>query len=132
MSSPANNNDDDGDDGTVPSPNTPYFIGLAGQLGVGGILGYSTGYAAKEIGKRVMYYAGAGVITLQLLVYKGIVEVHWDKVFSLANASVDTDGDGKFTAADASVWFHRFTRMISAGVPGSATFLAGVYMGLRA
>ena len=52
---------------SLPASSAPYFMSLAGQLGVGGMLGYSAGYAAKEIGRRVLYYAGVGVLALQVL-----------------------------------------------------------------
>ena len=110
----------------------PYFLSLVGQLGVGGLIGYSTGYAAKEIGKRVLYYTGVGVLAVQVLAYHGIVKVHWGTLFDVIESRLDTDGDGKFTGADVNVWFNRFMRLVSAGVPGSASFCAGVYLGLRA
>ena len=99
---------------------------------MGGMLGYSAGYAAKEIGRRVMYYAGVGVLALQVLQYNGIVKVHWGTLFNVIEGGLDTDGDGKFTGADVNAWFQRFMRIVSAGVPGSASFCAGVYLGLRA
>ena len=110
----------------------PYFLSLAGQLGLGGVMGYSTGYAAKEIGKRVLYYTGVGVLALQVLAYNGIVKVHWGTLFEVIENGLDTDGDGKFTGADINAWFNRFMRLVSAGIPGSASFCAGVYLGLRA
>jgi uncharacterized membrane protein (Fun14 family) len=113
------------------SSSAPYFMSLAGQLGVGGMLGYSAGHAAKEIGRRVMYYAGLGVLALQVLQYNRVVKVHWGTLFSFIEGGLDTDGDGKFTGVDVNAWFQRFMRIVSAGVPGSASFCAGVYLGLR-
>ena len=112
-------------------PAAPYFMSLAGQLGVGGMLGYAAGHAAKEIGRRVMYYVGVGVLSLQVLAYNGIVKVHWGTLFDVIEGRLDTDGDGKVTGADVNAWFQRFMRLVSAGVPGSASFCAGVYLGLR-
>ena len=80
-----------------PASPAPYFMSLAGQLGVGGMLGYSAGYAAKEIGRRVMYYAGVGVLALQVLQYNGIVKVHWGTLFNVIEGGLDTDGDGKIS-----------------------------------
>ena len=122
---------DGGDSASSPIMPASYFISLAGQLGVGGMLGYSAGHAAKEIGKRVIYYVGVGVLSLQTLSYYGIVKVHWGTLFHKIEGGLDTDGDGKFTGTDANAWFQRFMRLVSAGIPGSASFCAGVYLGLR-
>ena len=118
-------------DAIISNMRMPLFMDLAGQLGTGGILGYSVGYAAKEIGRKALYYAGAGIITLQLLAYNKMISVHWGTVFNAIESSLDVDGDGKLTGEDVKVWFTRFLRLVSSGIPGSAGFLAGVYLGLK-
>ena len=112
-------------------PALPVFAGLAGQISVGGVLGYSVGYATREIGKKIMYYAGASVVALQGLSYAGYITIDWTRIFQTINKTVDANGDGKFDAEDVRVWWQRFRAMISNGIPGSAAFLGGVYMGLR-
>ena len=110
---------------------SPYFVSLAGQLGLGGITGYSVGYATKEIGKKVLFWGGTIVIGLQFLAYKKIITMHWGNLFSTLTESLDQDGDGKFTGQDAQLWFQKFTKIVSNGVPGSASFLTGMYLALR-
>jgi uncharacterized membrane protein (Fun14 family) len=115
-------------------PQSPYFLSLAGQLGLGGVLGYSTGYAAKEIGKRVMFWGGTMIIGLQILAYKGMITMHWGTVFHNIQKSLkldDTDDSEELTGEDAKLWFNKFTSIVSHGVPGNASFLCGLYLGLR-
>ena len=106
-------------------------MSLAGQLGVGGIIGYSTGYAAKEIGKKVLFWGGTVVIGLQLLAYKKLIVVHWGTIFSSLKASLDQTGDGEVNGEDAQIWLKKFTSIVSSGVPGSASFMGGLFLGLR-
>ena len=123
--------DSDSTDSSTSISTSPYYVSLAGQLGLGGITGYSVGYATKEIGKKVLFWGGTIVIGLQLLAYKGIVTMHWGNLFSTLTESLDQDGDGKFTGQDAQLWFQKFTKIVSHGVPGSASFMTGMYLALR-
>ena len=131
--------DDNNDNPNAPNSSTtlnlqsPYFISLAGQLGLGGVMGYSTGYAAKEIGKKVLFWGGTVVIGLQMLAYNGMVTLHWGTIFHSIQSrlKLDKDGDGELTGEDARLWFNKFTTVVSSGVPGNASFLGGLYLGLR-
>ena len=131
-----NNNDNPNEPPPLSTldPQSPYFLSLAGQLGLGGVLGYSTGYAAKEIGKRVMFWGGTMIIGLQILAYKGMITMHWGTVFHNIQKSLkldDTDDSEELTGEDAKLWFNKFTSIVSHGVPGNASFLCGLYLGLR-
>ena len=130
-SSNSNSNGDDDDEPDTMSISSPYFVSLAGQLGIGGMCGYSVGYATKEIGKRVLFYGGTIIIGLQVLAYKGIVTMHWGTLFDSVKGGLDQDSDGKFTGANAQLWFQKFVKIVSHGVPGSASFIGGMYLGLR-
>ena len=111
---------------------TPSFISLAGQLGVGGLCGYSVGYATKEIGKIVLFWGGTAVIGLQILAYKGILTMHWGTLFKSLKGSLKlTEGEEDPNGKDAQLWFQKFVTLVSHGIPGSTSFLGGMYLGLR-
>jgi uncharacterized membrane protein (Fun14 family) len=47
------------------------------QLGVGGLLGLSAGYAARRLGRAAAFAVGSEVLLLQYLAHRGWVTVHW-------------------------------------------------------
>ena len=54
------------------------FQGVAGFL-----CGLAAGYALKKIGKVLAVVFGVFVLALMYLQYKGIITVHYDKLFSM-------------------------------------------------
>ena len=56
----------------------------------GGVVGYCSGAAAKQIGKAVAVMAGLIFIVVQSAVYTGYVAVDWEKVKDDALAKVGT------------------------------------------
>jgi len=57
------------------------FQGVAGFL-----CGFAAGYALKKIGKVLAVVFGVFVLALMYLQYKGIITVHYDKLFSLTES----------------------------------------------
>lgn len=54
---------------------------LVYQLGVGGIGGFTVGYAAKKISKLVVILIGLFFILLLYLGYSGIIDINYAKLF---------------------------------------------------
>jgi uncharacterized membrane protein (Fun14 family) len=53
---------------------------IIGKLTFSGIMGYTTGYAAKTISKAAAFMVGIGFIGLQGLNYYGYINIDWGKV----------------------------------------------------
>lgn len=92
-------------------------------LGFGGLAGAAVGYTAKKLSKLVALGLGLALITLQLLAYHGLVEVHWEQVQQTAEAAwVDERG---VTLAQ------RAWEIVSANLPFGGAFAAGFAIGFR-
>lgn len=72
-------------------------------LGAGGVLGVSSGYAAKKIGKAALFATGVAVLFLQFLASRGVISVDWTRVGDKVTEQLDADGDGKLTHRDLGV-----------------------------
>ncbi|AIF69748.1 hypothetical protein PAP_06765 [Palaeococcus pacificus DY20341] len=57
--------------------------GIAGDMGVGGIVGFITGYALKKFIKLVLALMGAYIISLFWLQQKGVITINTDALFNL-------------------------------------------------
>jgi uncharacterized membrane protein (Fun14 family) len=92
-------------------------------LGFGGVAGAAVGYTAKKLTKLVALALGAVFILLQVLVYAGFLEVHWERVQAAAQ-SVWSDPAGA-TLAD------RAWEIVAANLPFGGGFAAGFAIGFK-
>jgi len=56
----------------------PIAANLIEQLGVGGVAGFIVGYTAKKLANFAAVIIALFFVALQLLAYKGLIQVHWD------------------------------------------------------
>jgi uncharacterized membrane protein (Fun14 family) len=93
---------------------------LLTQLGVGGVAGLCVGYAMKKIGKIAAFILGIAFIGLELLAYKGIIDIHYDALITWGQEMFGQVGvlEGLMTA-------------IIANMPFAASFLVGLAIGLK-
>lgn len=99
------------------------FGGALAPLGFGGVAGAIVGYTAKKVTKLVALGLGLLFIAIQLLVYYGLVEVHWDHVQETAEAAW-SDERGVTLAQRA--W-----EVIAANLPFGGAFAAGFAIGFK-
>jgi uncharacterized membrane protein (Fun14 family) len=92
-------------------------------LGFGGVAGAAVGYAAKKLTKLAAFVLGGVFILLQILVYVGFIEVHWEQVQRTAE-TVWKDPAG-LTLADKA-W-----GIVSANLPFGGGFIAGFALGFK-
>jgi uncharacterized membrane protein (Fun14 family) len=64
---------------------TPFLTNVT----FGGMMGYTTGYAMKKIGKAVAFLVGITFIALQTGVYAGYIDVDWLKIKDSALKQID-------------------------------------------
>lgn len=65
----------------------------AGQAGIGTLLGYSVGYAARRAGQKLLVGIGCVVAGAQVLQHYGYITINWKKVTGDSEMVLDQDGD---------------------------------------
>ena len=94
------------------------LIGEMGAMTFGGILGYSAGYAVKKIFKIILIVVGLLFVVFQLLAHYDMVILNWTKI-QLIMDSTDKNNVNNFTA------------ILTAHLPMSGGFLAGLVLGFK-
>ncbi|WP_054839862.1 FUN14 domain-containing protein [Thermococcus sp. JCM 11816] len=90
---------------------------FGGDLGVGAIVGFVTGYALKKFVKIVMTLIGAYLLSLFWLQQKGVITINTDKLFNLSeNVTQQVLGLGQKALGI---------------LPGTGAFVAGFYLGFK-
>ena len=97
--------------------------GPLAPLGFGGIAGAVVGYTAKKLTKVAAIILGVLFIAVQLLVYVGFIEVHWERVQSTAESAWQ-DAQGVTLAQRA--W-----EILVGNLPFGAGFAAGFAIGFK-
>ncbi|WP_099209860.1 FUN14 domain-containing protein [Thermococcus henrietii] len=91
--------------------------GMFGDVGVGAIVGFITGYALKKLMKIAMAIIGAYVLSLFYLQKKGVITINTDKLFNLT---------GNLTQQVVSLG-----QKVVGILPGTSAFVAGFYIGFK-
>jgi uncharacterized membrane protein (Fun14 family) len=99
------------------------LAGPAAGLGFGGIAGLVVGYTAKKLTKLVALALGAAFILVQVLVYLGVIEVHW--------GVVQTAAEGAWQDAEGVTMADRAWDIVSANLPFGGGFVAGFALGFK-
>lgn len=118
---------------------------LVGQLSVGGVAGYATGYAFKKLGKVVLFTGGLSFVALQVLSHYGryfpkasltcmaldILHINWKHVESTLTNTVDVDKDGQVNDKDLEVILHQTLNFLTKNMGGAgAGFASGLVTAL--
>ncbi|WP_456422209.1 FUN14 domain-containing protein [Thermococcus sp.] len=90
---------------------------MVSDVGVGGIVGFVTGYALKKLMKLAMAIIGAYVLSLFYLQQKGVITINTDKLFNLT---------GNLTQQVISLG-----QKVMGILPGTSAFVAGFYIGFK-
>ncbi|WP_457752121.1 FUN14 domain-containing protein [Thermococcus sp.] len=90
---------------------------MFGDMGVGAVVGFITGFALKKLMKLAMALIGAYLLSLFWLQQKGVITINTDKLFNLA--------------AGWSSEILTLGQKIMGILPGTTAFLAGFYIGFR-
>lgn len=89
------------------------------QVSFGGVLGFCSGYAVKEVGKVAAVTFGGLFILAQLAASQGYIDIKWNKVKDDIHKAVDTDGDGKITKEDVKRWCKKALAVLKYNLPSS-------------
>ncbi|WP_297515055.1 FUN14 domain-containing protein [Thermococcus sp.] len=90
---------------------------MFGDMGVGALVGFITGYALKKLMKLAMAIIGAYVLSLFYLQQKGVITINTDKLFNLT---------GSITQQVVSL-----SQKVVGILPGTSAFVAGFYIGFK-
>jgi len=91
--------------------------GLLGDMGVGALVGFITGYALKKLMKIAMAIIGAYILSLFYLQHKGVITINTDRLFNLTGGlSEQVAGLGE---------------KVLGILPGTSAFVAGFYIGFK-
>jgi len=91
--------------------------GMFGDVGVGAIVGFVTGYALKKLMKLAMALIGAYILSLFYLQQKGVITINTDKLFNLT---------GTITQQVVNLG-----QKVVGILPGTGAFVAGFYVGFK-
>ena len=90
---------------------------IMGDMGVGAVVGFVTGYAVKKVMKLTLALIGAYVVSLLWLEQKGVLTINKDRLFNLVGE-----------------WSHEVLstgEKVMALLPGTAAFLGGFALGFH-
>ncbi|KYH42643.1 MAG: hypothetical protein AYL33_001840 [Candidatus Bathyarchaeota archaeon B63] len=90
------------------------------QLGIGGVLGFFSGYALKKLTKLIAVLIGLAALSLIYLANEGIITVNYDKLIEKVQSLLRIAGQ----ATDM------ITPIVS-GLPFAGSFLAGAALGFK-
>ncbi|NJE25378.1 hypothetical protein K1720_05135 [Thermococcus argininiproducens] len=91
--------------------------GIMGDMGIGAVVGFITGYALKKFIKIVLTLIGAYILSLFWLQQKGVISINTDALFNLAESATTST----LTLAERAIGI----------LPGTGAFVAGFYLGFR-
>ena len=108
------------------SPSIPSLDTLApyvSQLTFGGVAGFASGFALKKIGKLAAIALGLLFISVQILVYYGVIEVDWLRVQETINPLLSPDSLDR--------GWRSLTELLTSNVPFAAAFIPGFLIGFQ-
>jgi len=93
------------------------------QVGLGLVLGFAIGYAAKKALQIALVALGLLVLTLVVLQSYGFISIHWNQIESVYNQSLPPDGLDSVLRG----WIDS----LAAIIPGAGGFTIGFFWGLK-
>ena len=102
---------------------------ILANIGMGGIVGFTSGIALKKIGKALAVVIGTGFIGLQLASVMGFVDVKWDHVAQSAKTKMDANQDGILDTEDVKEWWKRLKKLLTYKIPSAGGFTVGFLYG---
>mmetsp|Transcript_12857 Transcript_12857/g.43542 ORF Transcript_12857/g.43542 Transcript_12857/m.43542 type:complete len:207 (+) Transcript_12857:34-654(+) len=101
------------------------------RLGMGGLLGFCAGVALRRATKEAAFVAGSAFIFLQVLAWRGYIEIKWQRIRGDVICAVDTDGDGEITAKDVKHYVRRLFGVLVYQLPSTSGFGLGLVYGFK-
>eukprot|EP01112_Ceratiomyxa_fruticulosa_P020801 TRINITY_DN7189_c0_g1_i1.p1 TRINITY_DN7189_c0_g1~~TRINITY_DN7189_c0_g1_i1.p1 ORF type:complete len:206 (-),score=28.96 TRINITY_DN7189_c0_g1_i1:259-876(-) len=96
---------------------------IAGESSLGGVLGFSAGYALKKVGKIFVFGVGALFVIIQILASRGYLSVNWLRVAQKSEPHLTKEGQKKMARGLFAILLHDF--------PLKAGFVSGFVLGWK-
>jgi uncharacterized membrane protein (Fun14 family) len=96
---------------------------LGKDVGIGGVLGFALGYAAKKAMKFVLISVALLLLLAVALETRGLISINWNGLETAYSQNVKPDA----VMSSASAIVER----IGALVPSSASFVVGFWLGFK-
>lgn len=93
---------------------------LAGEIGIGGIGGFLSGWALKKAAKMLAIILGVAFLGLQYLAYRGVIAIDYSALTTWANELLGQASGVQSLLTDFIVH-----------APFGAAFIGGFYLGLQ-
>lgn len=93
---------------------------IAGELGIGGIGGFFSGWALKKAAKLVAAIIGLSFLGLQYLAYQGIIDINYGALTTWASEIAGLASGSESLIVD-----------FIAHAPFGAAFIGGFYLGIQ-
>jgi uncharacterized membrane protein (Fun14 family) len=93
---------------------------LVGEIGIGGVGGFLSGYALKKAAKIVALIIGLAFLGLQYLAYENIIQIDYGALREWANSLLGQASGAQNILTDFIVH-----------APFGAAFIGGFYLGLQ-
>ncbi len=106
-------------DSTVDGIQRALAGALGGQVTVGGVAGFATGYATKRIGQMLLFVVGLEIVAMQAMAQRGWISVDWDAIGKELSPHVEKDG------------LERALEAVKHKMPFAGAFGAGCLAGLK-
>jgi len=100
------------------------------NIGMGSIVGFTSGLAMKKVGKALAVVIGTGFIGLQVASACGYIEVKWDEVGQSAKKKMDANQDGVLDTKDVKEWWVRLKKLLEYKLPSAGGFSLGFLYGV--
>jgi len=105
--------------------------GVPSELSYGFVCGYCSGLALKKLGRAAATTLGFGFAALQVLSYKGYVEVDHALMKKKMEDMMDLNKDGKVDGADLDEVKNKAMDVLSYNLPAGSGFGVGFVGGFR-
>lgn len=102
---------------------------ILANIGIGSLVGFTSGLALKKIGKAMAVVLGTGFLGLQLASVMGYVDVKWDHVAQSTKTKMDANQDGVLDTEDVKEWWQRLKTLVTHKIPSAGGFSVGFLYG---
>lgn len=96
---------------------------LTGMMGLGGFLGFFSGYATKKIAKLFAVIIGVIFIIMQILTFKGFITINWDGIIN---------STGKYFEREyIQSSLDYFLNILTVNLPFAGSYIVGFWIGIK-
>ncbi len=104
---------------------------VGGDITMGAIVGFASGFSLKKIGKAAAFFIGLSFLASQTLSHMGYLQIDWRLIERQLLSLLDLDGDAQLTRRDLEIWWGKFKAAMTHQLPSTTGFVTGFALGLH-